>query len=639
VAASAALAEVKVRASRAAALHRDPVLLGIALYVAAVGVWFLSGWGGLRAQSIGFWVLQIPIDFALFILCRRVVRLPGMPAPARRFWNAFGVSGLFYTAGDISQAVVAPGLAPLDAAMPGIGHEVTLVLGVALPLWAMLTFPTPTGSRREQIRFWLDGGSVMAAAMVFAWYFSVSPGVVDPSAADVRGSLLGVGVELVAAFAVVKLLLTGAAGFVREAGLAGAFAAAVLGLGNAAQPALLDSPYLYLILAVQVMAIGPLIAAPRLQELRVLADPQAISGRSKRPYSLLPYVSIAATLALLVAVLGQGLDVRVWGVLVGVVVITALVVIRQLAAFTDNARLLTQLDEQERLLRSLVQHASDITIISRFGKIAYASPALERVLGISPETALGTPTLALMNRDDLADLSLQLAELEATPRASVTYQTRVQHADGSWRWLEVISTNLRDDPAVSGIVSNARDITESREHHELLRHQASHDPLTQLANRALFTERAEAVGAEQRAILLIDLDDFKVVNDTLGHHVGDALLVAVAERLRACVRPNDTIARLGGDEFAILLPMAGDGEATALAERVMTSLTDSVDAAGHELTVRASVGLATGAADDPENLLRAADAAMYTAKRNGKGAYARHGSPDGSDPSCARQTA
>src|SRR5205823_10309743 len=124
-----------------------------------------------------------------------------------------------------------------------------------------------------------------------------------------------------------------------------------------------------------------------------------------------------------------------------------------LAAFTDNARLLTRLDEQQRLQRSLVQHASDLTIISRDGRIAYASPALERILGITPEAAIGQPPLFLAHHDDLMPVRRKLAAMNATPGGSVTYQVRIQHADGSWRWLEAISTNLRDDEAVRGIIT------------------------------------------------------------------------------------------------------------------------------------------------------------------------------------------
>ena len=153
----------------------DPVLLGVAVYTTVVGIYFASGWGGIRAQSIWMWVLQIRLDVALFVLCRRVARLPGMLPPARRFWNAFGIGGLFFTAGDISQTVIAPGLPPLVAVLPGMGHEASLGHGLAFR-YRPCSPSAPSDSRREQIRFWLDAGTVMTAAMVFAWYFSVSPG-------------------------------------------------------------------------------------------------------------------------------------------------------------------------------------------------------------------------------------------------------------------------------------------------------------------------------------------------------------------------------------------------------------------------------------------------------------------------------
>ena len=135
----------------------------------------------------------------------------------------------------------------------------------------------------------------------------------------------------------------------------------------------------------------------------------------------------------------------------------------------------------------------------------------------------------------------------------------MQRADGSYRYVETIATNLLDDERLQGIVLTARDVDERKAFEEQLRHRAFHDPLTQLANRALFYDRIEhALSREARddhrvAVLFIDLDDFKVVNDELGHAVGDELLVDVAGRLRACLRSADTAARLGGDEFGVLL--------------------------------------------------------------------------------------
>ncbi|HUG85261.1 MAG TPA: diguanylate cyclase, partial [Euzebya sp.] len=204
------------------------------------------------------------------------------------------------------------------------------------------------------------------------------------------------------------------------------------------------------------------------------------------------------------------------------------------------------------------------------------------------------------------------------PQGSVTYHGRARHADGSWRWLQITSTNLLDDPSVAGIISNARDITEARMLENRLRHEASHDGLTGLANRALFDERLDdAMGPpshdENVALLAIDLDDFKGVNDELGHPTGDALLVAVAERLRGCVRAGDTVARVGGDEFAVLLPGASATTADSIAQRIREELVEPVLCEGHTLRVGASVGVCTGAGD-AHALVREADAAMYAEK-------------------------
>jgi len=166
---------------------------------------------------------------------------------------------------------------------------------------------------------------------------------------------------------------------------------------------------------------------------------------------------------------------------------------------------------------------------------------------------------------------------------------------------------------------------------EQLRHQAFHDPLTGLANRLLFRDRLEhAAALRQRegsalTVLFLDLDDFKLVNDKLGHAAGDALLVDVAERLRACLRQGDTVARLGGDEFAVLLE-GGSEDQDRLAARIVDSMDVDFQLGAHRVQVSASVGVATVAADGPpglvsDRLLHCADVAMYAAKRDAKGSY------------------
>jgi diguanylate cyclase len=192
----------------------------------------------------------------------------------------------------------------------------------------------------------------------------------------------------------------------------------------------------------------------------------------------------------------------------------------------------------------------------------------------------------------------------------------------------VVLTGLVAVRQLAAFGDNARLLHRLRQHEQQLRYQASHDALTRLANRQLFGERVQAALAVAPrdagpAVLLIDLDDFKTVNDTLGHTVGDGLLVAVAERLRHCVRPGDTVARLGGDEFAVLLERARSGAVVEVAERILASLARPVLAHGHKLLIQASIGVAADpSGEDAGELLRNADVAMYAAKERGKGGYA-----------------
>jgi diguanylate cyclase (GGDEF)-like protein len=224
--------------------------------------------------------------------------------------------------------------------------------------------------------------------------------------------------------------------------------------------------------------------------------------------------------------------------------------------------------------------------------------------------------LSHLHPDDRIRLLDSMMELQSTPNSTLTYQARFAHSDGSWRWLEVFSRNLRLVPSVAGVVSNARDVTEARHLEEQLRHRATHDVLTGLANRGLFDERlAESVRAGTTAVLLIDLDDFKFINDTYGHHAGDTVLIGVADRLRRCLPPHGTAARIGGDEFAVLLPGMDDAGARRTASRFHTLLEQPMVVDGRPLRARASVGVVSADTNDAETLLRSADAAMYRAKR------------------------
>jgi diguanylate cyclase (GGDEF)-like protein len=207
----------------------------------------------------------------------------------------------------------------------------------------------------------------------------------------------------------------------------------------------------------------------------------------------------------------------------------------------------------------------------------------------------------------------------------------LEHKDGSLLHFEILHTDLLADPTVGGIVLNARDVSERKAFEEQLAHQAFHDPVTHLANRALFNERVRhAVARTLRegmgmAVLFVDLDDFKTVNDSLGHAVGDRVLREVAQRISGSVRAADTAARFGGDEFAILLEDVHDLQtAVETGERVLESLSRPLELEGNQMVIRASLGISIaepGNPSDADELIRNADAAMYIAKSDGKGGY------------------
>jgi diguanylate cyclase (GGDEF)-like protein/PAS domain S-box-containing protein len=264
--------------------------------------------------------------------------------------------------------------------------------------------------------------------------------------------------------------------------------------------------------------------------------------------------------------------------------------------------------------------------------VAYQSPSIERILGHRAQDVIGTSFTRLIAEEDSGKLARLLvdAPTRSAPGSDVV-ETVLRHRDGSLRHLEFQHTNLLHDEHVRGIVLNGRDVSERRAFEQQLEHQAFHDPVTGLANRALFVERVRHAVARSRregagiAVMFVDLDDFKIVNDSLGHAAGDEVLVEVAKRLTASIRASDTAARFGGDEFALLLEdVAGAQEAADTAERIVAALAEPLRVAHKEVFVRGSVGISVSeptSVTNAEELIRNADAAMYIAKRDGKNGY------------------
>ncbi|MCV0403844.1 MAG: EAL domain-containing protein [Chloroflexi bacterium] len=363
--------------------------------------------------------------------------------------------------------------------------------------------------------------------------------------------------------------------------------------------------------------------------------------RYERIRAALPVAT--ATLAPAILIMNHVLtEAAVAGLLVdgAVGVVVTLVIVRQTMLLSERGQLVDEtqasidreraavarLTLSDQRFRSLVRNSSDvILILADDGTITYQSEAVHRVLGYEPGERVGHSLFEIIHPEDLAAARATFQELLRSPELVRTLEGRARHADGSWRYIEVMARNLTDDPAVGGIVVNYRDITERKDLERQLLHEAFHDPLTGLANRALFIDRVQHAlakrGPRSVAVLFLDLDDFKTINDSLGHAAGDQVLTAVAERFRGALRPEDTVCRLGGDEFAILLETSDPALFTTVAERLTDALRSPFEVVGKQVHLAGSIGIAlsgpeTGSADE---LLRNADVAMYTAKSRGKG--------------------
>ena len=493
-------------------LYRDPVLLVIGAATLLLAFWFLVVPTGVNAQVVAYWLPQPLLDLCLVVSSHRIAGVADASPAIRRFWRWMSRAGILFAIGDGGQTlfmILDPNLA---GASGGLFQAAFVGSGIALMVVVALSQPTGvTGAERR--RLWLDAGTVTVGAAVFVWYLNA-----ESSAGPIVTTVMPVMV-MAMVFALAQLAIGAQAPFTLTAGIVGFTGVSTFALVTALASQLSQFPHLGFTLLVRLLPSVLVCITPRIQELQIRIDPTVLSRRRRRPYSRLPYAAVAATHGLLVVALaGYQFAVRGWGVMIGVIAITTLVIVRQLAALHDNALLLTRLDAN-------------------------------------------------------------MVELQRL--------------------------------------------------HEQLNHQASHDPLTQLANRNLFEARVHAActpaaSGDHLAVLMIDLDDFKPINDQYGHHVGDDLLVEVSRRLSRCVRAHDTVARLGGDEFSVLLPGSTLEQAAGVAQRIVDSLQEVILVDGHRLQVGASVGVAVGQAADAGQaaaLLKEADAAMYVAKRSGKGSY------------------
>ena len=290
------------------------------------------------------------------------------------------------------------------------------------------------------------------------------------------------------------------------------------------------------------------------------------------------------------------------------------------------SRDVTEAREAAAQFRGLVEHSVAGTVIVQDGHYVYANPRMAEIFGYDEGEMAGLPALAVIHADDREAVADALRGWVGDRAETATYAARGVSKDGRTVYVELagVAGEHGGRPAVIGTVV---DVTAREEMERALFHQAHHDELTGLPNRALFAMRLEVAVARSKrdgdfAVLFVDLDRFKEVNDTLGHSAGDQLLQEIGRRLRRVARPSDTVARLGGDEFAVLLVgLPAPGYAEDVAEQIRVGLREPVVLDGQDVVAGASIGVVTSRADhaSPDAVLREADLAMYDAKRAGRG--------------------
>ncbi|HUF97107.1 MAG TPA: EAL domain-containing protein [Ilumatobacter sp.] len=378
-----------------------------------------------------------------------------------------------------------------------------------------------------------------------------------------------------------------------------------------------------------LIASGVIAVTVCLPKLRDAMGGDHTMAPAARAQLVTPLVASVVPLALLVVVLGIMVDSPQSATVVGVAVgLTVLLAILEARRIEREVRELVDGRGVERLA-AMVEHSSDVVLLSDGdGHIAYASPGVMSMLGFTPLELIDQPLLSLVAEPGRAPLQADFERLaNGQLGQTIEFETSLTRNDGQLRTATAVIANQLGGTAVDGMVTTFRDVTEQRNLERQLSHRAFHDELTGLANRALFLDRMDHALRVARSetdpvvVLFVDLDDFKAVNDSYGHAVGDSILQSVAARIRRSAGTGDTVARLGGDEFAILLEdRGGVDRAINVAEALIDELSEPVEINGNRVSVLASVGVAVAAPGlSTSSLLRDADVAMYEAKRAGKG--------------------
>ncbi|MEV6926317.1 EAL domain-containing protein [Dactylosporangium sp. NPDC051485] len=598
-------------------LLRAYLAVGVALSV----VYYLTPDSPLRTL---LWI-AIAASSVVAVLLGVAAHRPARPLP----WLLVATGLACYAAGDgvfywpqLAEGRPAPG--------PGLADVLYLALYpcLALALVIVVRRQNPGGDRAALI----DGTIVTVGAALLTWVFLIEPYLSRPGI-SVAERIIAVAYPFgdVLVLAVVARLgggrsARGAPLRILFAGLACLLAADAVFTWQSLRGTFHAGGWPDLGWIGSYLGIGGAALHPgmRLVDERLPpAGPRLSSGRAA------VLLAVAALLIPVVITVKSAASAELAVFLTASCVLFVLVLVR----LADVVEVLREVQRQraEGHFQRLTEQVTDLlSICRRDGVVQYVTPSVASLLGVPPAAVLGKPLTDLVHPDD-RDRAAVLLDTRSEGGLVGPVEYRLRRADGEYVITETVGRAV-DDGDESGYLFTTRDITERKALEEQLTHRAFHDELTGLANRALLADRIHHAlqrrGTPYRhvALLIVDLDDFKIVNDSLGRAAGDALLRTTADRLRSCLRSADTAARLGGDEFAMLLEQLDDAaEAARVAERVLATVRRPLTVEGREIQPRASVGIALPDPDrlpDADELLRNADVAMHMAKRQGRNRYA-----------------
>ena len=593
-------------------------------------VWMLTGFGGPQVTHYVGLMSDVPAALVSVIIAAATVRHTARGA-LRTGWICLAVALALYFLGTAIGTVSwlrghDPFPGPADimflAFYPGLAAAVVFLIRAA-------------AVRVPWIQLSLDATIFVVGFGAFFWFLVIRPAALHVEVDFLKQalSLAYLGLDCIVLLILGVLVLTGA-------GYAGGWRVPLLLLSGFAIMFLGDILWslakvrgYYLPGGFQdvlyLFCYAPVAAAGREQMRSIAAPARAMSNSSDAPARALPYAAMLAAFLVLVYFARGDIGGPSTVMTMIVFALTLLFMVRQGVTLRGDALLRERRAARmvEERYASLIANASDvIMIVAPDGALRFVSPACERTLGLKPEEITGKSLLELWVGEDGEKVRLFLAEVAATRSGTVgPVELRIER--GARRCvLEGVGSNLTQDPAVQGLALNFRDISERKALEEQLRKLAFHDPLTLLANRNLFRDRVQHAltlaqcGQSSVAVMFLDLDNFKNINDSLGHDAGDCLLQAVAQRIVKTTRSSDTVARLGGDEFAVLLEgIATVTEVGHLADALVDTLGLPFILDGVEVRVSASIGVAFSTPDaGAEALLSNADIAMYHAKAAGK---------------------